>query len=336
MKKKLAFVDYWHHQHTRSNDFLRNELSKEFQITEFWWSKSSKIPLNELKKFDYIFFFQVMLPYRLIKKIGTKKIFWAPMYDGLNFRNFFFEWIFWKQIFDNNIRVISFSNKISEKCMKFSIDFLQLRYFMKPQISFHNINYPYSILFWDRGDLKIEDWLDIFDPRDVKKIYYIDTPDPGKNTKGIKRDLLDKYDIEIIKRKFRENRNEFLQYLKKSDIFITPRKKEGIGLPAIEAISYGKYIIGYDDSTLNEYLVDSKIGKLFKDNKVKIDHKDILDSNNYRLEYARKKFLSWEKEKNLINSFIFKETKVNKLNLLVKLSFLIDDLKNFIKSILNR
>ena len=336
MKKKLAFVDYWHHEYTRSNDFLRNELSKEFEITEFWWSKSSRMSLDELRKFDYIFFFQIMLPYRFVKKISKKKIIWAPMYDGLNFRNFFFEWIFWKQIFDNNIKVISFSEKIREICIKNSIDHLHLKYFIKPQDFFDKTNYPYSILFWNRGDLKIKDWIEIFNPEDIKKIYYIDTPDPGKNNKEIEKNLLKKYKIEIIKRKFRENRNEFLEYLKKSDIFVAPRKKEGIGLPIVEAMSYGKYIIGYDDSTLNEYILNSKIGKLFKKEKIKINHKDILDSNNYRLENAKEKFISWEKEKKLINSFISKESKSNELSSFIKLSFLFDDLKNFIKSFLRR
>ncbi len=32
-KKKLAFVDYWHHEFTRSGDFLRNIFNDEFEIT---------------------------------------------------------------------------------------------------------------------------------------------------------------------------------------------------------------------------------------------------------------------------------------------------------------
>ena len=62
MKKKIAFIDYWHHKYTRSGDFLRDEFSKEFEITDFWWSKNSLIPINELKKFDYIFFFSSYVP----------------------------------------------------------------------------------------------------------------------------------------------------------------------------------------------------------------------------------------------------------------------------------
>ena len=55
-KKQLAYVDYWTHQSTRSGDFLREILSEEFEITDFWWNPNNKIPLNEISKFEYIFF----------------------------------------------------------------------------------------------------------------------------------------------------------------------------------------------------------------------------------------------------------------------------------------
>jgi len=55
-KKRLAYVDYWSHQYTKSGDFLREILSEEFEITDFWWKPNNKIPLNEINKFEYIFF----------------------------------------------------------------------------------------------------------------------------------------------------------------------------------------------------------------------------------------------------------------------------------------
>ena len=88
-KKRLAYVDYWSHKYTKSGDFLRGIFSEEFEITDFWWKPNNKIPLNEINKFEYIFFFHVMFPHQIMKKLGKKKIMWAPMYDALNFRNFF-------------------------------------------------------------------------------------------------------------------------------------------------------------------------------------------------------------------------------------------------------
>ena len=336
MKKKLAFIDYWHHKYTRSGDFLRDEFSKEFEITDFWWSKNSLIPINQLKKFDYIFFFQVIYPYRIIRKIGCKNVLWAPMYDGLIFRNGFFKWLFWKQIFDNNIKVLNFSKKIKIHCEKNNIKHLQVQYFNKPKDFKKYIDLPLNILFWDRGDIKIDDWIEMFNPSDVKKIYYIKTPDPGKINHKIDEYYLEKFNFEIIDRKFRENKNEFLEYLKKADVFIAPRKKEGIGLPTIEAISYGKYIIGFDDSTMNEYINDIRIGKLYKNNKDKIDISQITQNNKFRFDHANEKYNSWIADKHKINDFFLKDSVTQNKNFLLKLFFILDDIKNFLKTIMKR
>jgi glycosyltransferase involved in cell wall biosynthesis len=336
MKKKLAYIDYWHHEYTKSNDFLKEELSKEFEITNFWWSKYSKIPINEIKKFDNIFFFQVIFPYRIIKKLGKKNIIWAPMYDGLDIKNFFFNWVFWKQIFDINIKILSFSEKIKKFCEKNSIEYLNLQYFDEPKKNISKSNYPYKILFWYRGDIKLEDWIGIFNPNDVKKIYYIDIPDPGKKSELIDRKYLEKYNVEIIKKKFELNKKKFLDYLNEVDVFIAPRKKEGIGLPLIEAISHGKYVIGFDDSTMNEYITDKKIGCLFKNNIIKLNKNDVIDNIHFRHEYAEQKYQLWLIDKNKINEFILKEQKEVNVNFFVKSIFWIDDIKYFIKSILKK
>jgi len=51
MKKKIAFIDYWSHRNTKSSDFMRKIISKEFRITNFWWKEKNKIPLDEINSF---------------------------------------------------------------------------------------------------------------------------------------------------------------------------------------------------------------------------------------------------------------------------------------------
>ena len=76
-KKRLAFVDYWSHQSTRSGDFLREIFLEQFEITDFWWKEKDKIPLEDLNKFDYIFFFHVMFPHQILRRLKNKKLMWA-------------------------------------------------------------------------------------------------------------------------------------------------------------------------------------------------------------------------------------------------------------------
>ncbi len=43
-KKRLAYIDFWGHQDTRSGDFLREIFSEEFEIIDFWWKPNKKYP----------------------------------------------------------------------------------------------------------------------------------------------------------------------------------------------------------------------------------------------------------------------------------------------------
>ena len=179
-KKRLAYVDYWSHKYTKSGDFLREILSEEFEITNFWWKPKDKIPLNEINKFEYIFFFHVMFPYQIMKKLKEKKIMWAPMYDALNFRNFFFKSIFWKQISNLGIKVLKFSDKITQSIGTEEIDSLKLNYFIKPNFtSSISQQTKLNIFFWDRGRIKIDDWLHLFNQKEINEIVYLPRPDPG-------------------------------------------------------------------------------------------------------------------------------------------------------------
>ena len=43
-------------------------------------------------------------------------------------------------------------------------------------------------------------------------------------------------------------------------------RKEGIGMAQLEALSMGKYLIGNNDFTMKDYIIDPKIGMLFDNN----------------------------------------------------------------------
>ena len=335
-KKRLAYVDYWSHKYTKSGDFLREILSEEFEITDFWWKPNDKIPLNEINKFEYIFFFHVMFPHQIMKKLSEKKIMWSHMYDALNFRNFFFKSIFWKQISNLGIKVLEFSNKITESIGTEEIDSLKLNYFIKPNFSSSiDQQIKLNIFFWDRGRIKIDDWLHLFDQEEINQIVYFPQPDPGM--KIVNNDNLIKnknYNINLIDKKFLP-KSEYLSLFEKCNVFIAPRKKEGIGITIVEAISKGMFIVGYNDSTMNEYVSDKKVGFIFDEKTTeKINTKDIIENYKYRKKYAELSYNEWIQNKKKIILLLKKETKIIKKMHFIPL-FLIDDIKFLIKKIFN-
>ena len=338
MKKKLAFVDYWHHEHTRSGDFLRSIFSEYFLIDDYWWSRNRDIPIEKLKEYDHIFFFHTLFPYRSLVKLRGKKIMWTPMYDGLNFNSKIFEWIFWKQIELMNIKILCFSNQIKNKAEKYDLENLSLKYFSKPILNENRFTQiPFNILFWYRGHVKLKDWINLFQSSDVKKIIYLDIPDPNYKSENIDENFLMNYKIKVIKIPFSKSKLNFIKHLEESDIFIAPRFKEGLGHSFVEAISMGKYIVAYNDATMNEYIINEKIGFLFDvNNKSKINIKNIINYKNYRIDYAKKNYNEWKnKEKSIVDFFCSENLKI-KNNKLLEIIFYLDDLKIFLKKVLQR
>ena len=334
MKKKLAYVDYWSHKNTKSGDFLREILSEQFEITDIWWKENDKIPLDQLDQFDYIFFFHVMFPYQIMRRFKNKKIMWAPMYDALNFRNNFFKSIFWKQISNLGIKILIFSKKISESIGSEDIEFLRLKYYLKPMKNNKKKNSSkINIFFWDRGRIRFEDWLKYFHKEDINKITYFQKFDASINTNN--ENYLEKIkDLKI--KKIKENflpKEKFLELSSDCNVFIASRKKEGIGIALVEAISRGQYIIGYDDATMNEYVTNEKIGFLFKNKNLgKIKIKNIIDNYDYRMENANFKYDEWNNNKKKILKFFDEKVKlVNKIHFIPL--FLIDNLKYGLKKI---
>lgn len=335
IKKKLAFVDFWSHKYTKSGDFLREILSEKFEITDFWWKPKVKIPLDRLNKFEHIFFFHAIFPYQVLKQLKNKKIMWAPMYDALNFRNNFFKSLYWKQMSNLGVKVIKFSNKITESIGNEMIDSLKLNYFIKPTL-YQSVNKSkkLNIFFWDRGRININDWYRFFDKKKINQIIYFPMPDPGCNI--IDNNLINKkeYNIKHINKKFL-SKKEYLKLFKKCNVFIAPRKREGIGMSIVEAVSKGIFLVGYNDSTMNEYISNNKIGFIFDETTIKkINTKDIINNYKYRNTYAKLNYDRWNKDKKKIIPLLKRKPKIVKKIHFFPL-FLLDDLKFFIKKLFN-
>jgi len=338
-KNKLAFVDYWHHEFTRSGDFLREVLSEKFEIQNFWWTPKKKIPLEEIEKYDYIFFFHIIFPYQIMKRIKSKNILWAPMYDGLIFRNKIQEKIFWKQISDAGVKVLKFSKKVDYSIGNENIESFKLKYYVKCEKKMNEsknnqLNKKIKIFFWDRGQVKLENWINIFNHNDIDEIRYFPLSDPGKK---IKEDINKYKDIkfDVINKKFLP-KEEYLKLLDDCDVFIAPRLKEGIGMSIVEAISKGMYIVGFNDATMNEYIENNKIGYLFEKNKLfKIKKEDIINNYDYRIKFATLKYDEWKYQKQQIIEFFLRPKSKKKYSLL-NLLFIFDDIKFYLKTLLKK
>ena len=93
------------------------------------------------------------------------------------------------------------------------------------------------------------------------------------------------------------------------------------------------YVVGYNDSTMNEYVKDEKIGFLFnKETSNNINLKNITNNYDYRKNNAELNYNLWNINKKKILPFFDEGTKkVKKIHFY--LLFFLDDLKFFFKKI---
>ena len=321
MKSKLAYIDHSFHQKTKSNDFLRDILSKNFEIIDIWddsWKGEKNLTVDFInsQSFDYVLFFQVLPSASELKKIKAKLI-WVPMYDDI----VGFPWIFWKELSSMPIKIISFSNALSKKLEKFRLDYFYIQYFLNPD------NFPVSndsrkpiVFFWQRRSyFNFNNFKKILAINDTEKVILKDDPDPENNFINPSEEDIEKYNIEIISGDI--GREKYLNILERCNVFVSPRKYEGIGISFLEAMSMGMTVVAYDHPTMNEYIEHGETGYLFSSKISNISQVDLCDLSKVGEKariFCKEGYVIWNRDKNKIYDFIISKNKE-----LVKNNFII-------------
>jgi Glycosyl transferases group 1 len=341
VKKKLAFVDLAVHEKTKSTEFVMDLFRDQFDVVNVWYDYGSREKefIEEIKEFDNIFLLQILLPYSTLIKFQKEKknIIWAPMYDGLPM-----SYYYWQKIASTQIKILSFSEGIDIVCRKHQIDYVSVRYHKKPTDHIQAFNKDkYILFFWYRGSIRFTDWIKLFPLEMIEKVYYYSAPlgSSFKNEEIAEEDMI-KYKVDkIALQEFSVNRNIFLEYLEKTDIFICPRKQDGIGLPLIEGLSFGKFLVGHNDYTMKDYIRHNQNGFLYNIGSTEqVSVSVIENSTAYRIQFAKEGYENWEKDKGkvkqLYNTFNF--TPVSGIGLKVYLIMLYEFAKKIAKKILKK
>lgn len=311
-KPKLAFVDLAVHERTKSTTFVMDLFRDQFEVVNVWYDYGKDEPrfIEEIRKYDHIFLLQILLPYSTLIEFqrAGKQIVWAPMYDGLPMSAYY-----WEKIASTKIKILSFSEGIDRMCRQYGIDFVPVRFYKKPVEEFAPLQKEkFVFYFWYRGSIRFSDWIGMIPPEIIEKIYYYSAP-LGASFKSevISPEDIARYKIDMIAlEEFSVNRNLFLEYLAKTDVFVCPRRQDGIGLPLIEALSFGKFLLGNNDYTMKDYIRHGENGILYTPGSTEqLDPAMIRNSLPFRQQYAVQGYASWkadeEKVKQLYSHFTF-------------------------------
>lgn len=299
--QKIVYVDYAYHFHTKSNHFLRHYIEEYYNV-EYVSNNAYTLNPNNEPNLTYIdesyyavIFFQ-LISENMIRQIKCKNIIFFPMYDE---STFYPEW-YWYMLWKHNIKIISFSKTLHDHIIKFGMDCLYIQYFIEPVKSVNPDN-DFSLFFWIRGSDTIFEWNIVKKLIDKTKIdsfhIHYENKDYSTSTNNCPIEE-DKKLFNVTESDWFNTKEEYISKILSKNIYIAPRKMEGIGLSFIEAMAMGKIIIAVDAPTMNEYIIDGYNGYLFNcDNPKPINFKNIEILKNNAYEYAKQGYDRWIKNR---------------------------------------
>lgn len=252
-KTKIAFLDHPFHRKTRSSHFFAEMLSDEFEVHTFYVQDDPRAIMQEVGDSDYDIVVcwqtEVCAPYLLMR---GKRVICIPMFDGVAHAP---DW-YWQAM--RQARFISFSKKLHERLKKLGMESFYFQYFGRhhekvPRAKFDELRG----FFWQR---RPEEGLDYTWARrllgnSVRSLHIHNAPDAG-----VPEDW--RPDSLCTVTEFSEDGSEYLEALRQANVYICPRKTEGIGMAMLEAMARGMCVIAHDEPTANEYIIHKVNGLL--------------------------------------------------------------------------
>jgi hypothetical protein len=265
---------------------MRDILREHFDVHDYWdesWRGGPTIPPEEINKHDHVFYLQVINPFSELKQIKIP-ITWAPMYDSYKPT-----YPYWKMMSYFNLRILSFSQKMTERMRECGIPTMSVQYYyLKPERA--QGAKGNHIFFWYRGGVEWSEIRTVLDPNQIDSFTFLEAPDKDGNTTFISEEDIERYKIKRITGFM--PREQFLELVRAATIFIAPRKKEGIGA-FTEPLAMGKAVIAYNEGVQNEYITDGVDGFLFDKNSTAINLSTVEEISNAAFLRAQEGYTKW-------------------------------------------
>ncbi len=316
-KPTLLYIDHIAHNASGSNLFLKEMLSRHFEVTSRWvnpWGNPRVITPDEINRYEYVLFFQRINQFSELKQI-TAKIIWVAVYDSLNT-----DYFYWKALSTLPIKILSFNHKVNEKANRFGIENAYFKYYPDPEELKDSSSQIEGkrILFWYRGTVTWEHVKSVLNPDEIESLTFRNAPDPGFNKEVVSESDIQKYKIRFDNRPFGDT-NILREMLREHTIFIQPRQMEGIGQAYLEALASGHCVIANDDATMNEYIENGKNGIIVNyqhPKRISLDHYKTLGDNALKSCIQGRK--EWLASEDRLVGFVIKPTIKPHVNLLTK------------------
>ena len=259
MPPKACIVDHSFHKQTHSFDFVRQFLSQEYELHDYWddaWNGGGHVPIEQLNEYETIFFFQSINPTRELAKVRSKMV-WIPMYDDVTQQR-----AFWLNLSTIPIKTVCFSKRLHEVITSFGVPSIFAQDYQDPARFSRTTDFVSKrVFFWLRGSIGLHVVAKLLGENNIDSMDLQLVPDPKFEHSVPDPELVEKYHIRMTRGFL--SRSEYLTLVSRNNIYIAPRMKEGIGLNSLEALTMGQCVLAHNDSTMNEYIINGRNGILF-------------------------------------------------------------------------
>ena len=259
----VVFVDHSFHRVTGSSRFFSDILKRTAKVVELdceGWRGGPKVSAEDVDAVgaDLVVFWQT-LPYLTdMLELRTPAV-WVPMYDSAAHRTA----MYWGVLSRTRVRILSFCRALSYRARRYGIPVSDYTYYPDPsQLPRMKLDLPgIRVFLWDRGDVGWDELRALIGRQHVERTILRTAPDPGLQASRVTLQDRDAYNIRLIAGPL--PREQHLELLSTCNVFIAPRRVEGIGMAFLEAMAMGLAVVAPDGPTMNEYITHLVNGYLY-------------------------------------------------------------------------
>lgn len=293
--------------------FLRELLKTKYDYYEVAFDGDSQQWVGDSVLFrahyDILVLFQVPISIQVLRDaLQFDQAVYFPMFDACGEAPI----SFWENFKD--FIIINFSAALHQQLLDIGLTSRYVQYFPKP-VKIEDWGQSDSAFFWQRTNITINTVAKMLQSLGVNKVHQHIAPDPHFEQVPLAPEFADSFTLS--ESHWFETRDDMLQVMAASSVYVAPRSYEGIGMSFLEAMAMGRCVLAVDHPTMNEYIVHGVTGVLYPDgstrfwDNVEYTPEKIRDIQRNACHYIAKGYDKWEKEKYLILDWVEEKPEFN-------------------------
>lgn len=254
---RAAFVGVESHfVYTRSSAFFIEILRESLGHVHAFPSEWRWIHLPLRRWWDLVVFWQHFPEPWEVDALKTGNVVLVPMYDNCPRDEGF-----WKQY--SSCRILCFSRALGNLLRGFGLDVLTVQYYPPVPLEEADWDTPgLKAFFWPRKEEV--SWAQVrplVAPDELSGLHLHVTNNLSEVKLGITEE--EEKAFHISTSTWFDSAEDYRNLLRRHQVFLAPRREEGIGLSFLEALSLGMAVIAPNNSTMNEYICSGVNGYLY-------------------------------------------------------------------------